>query len=74
MAWQTHPRVEGGGRLHGQGDEERGDAGIFRFNRCGQSGIEIAETFPNLARHADDLCVIRSMQAAATITDPPSSR
>lgn len=33
----------------------------FKFNRCGQSGIEISELFPHLSRHADDLCVIRSM-------------
>jgi hypothetical protein len=33
----------------------------FQFQRHGQSGIEISEIFPHLARHADDLCVIRSM-------------
>ncbi len=33
----------------------------FRFTRHGQSGLEISELFPHLARHADDLCVIRSM-------------
>lgn len=33
----------------------------FKFSRHGQSGIEISELFPHLARHADDLCVIRSM-------------
>lgn len=33
----------------------------FRFTRHGQSGLEISELFPNVARHADDLCVIRSM-------------
>jgi hypothetical protein len=36
-------------------------ASPFRFQRHGQSGIEISELFPHLARHADDLCVIRSM-------------
>jgi hypothetical protein len=44
---------------------ERGTAGLmrspFRFNRCGQSGLEISEIFPQLAAHADELCVIRSM-------------
>ncbi len=34
----------------------------FKFSRCGQSGIEISELFPEVARFADDLCVIRSMQ------------
>jgi hypothetical protein len=33
----------------------------FRFSKHGQSGMEISELFPHLARHADDLCVIRSM-------------
>ena len=33
----------------------------YRFTKHGQAGIDMAETFPNLARHADDLCVIRSM-------------
>ena len=33
----------------------------FSFARHGQSGIPISEIFPNLARHADDLAVIRSM-------------
>jgi hypothetical protein len=34
----------------------------FQFRRYGQSGLEVSELFPNVARHADDLCVIRSMQ------------
>jgi hypothetical protein len=33
----------------------------FRFNKCGQSGIELSETLPQLAGHADDIAVIRSM-------------
>ncbi len=44
---------------------ERATAGLmmspFRFRRHGQSGLEISEIFPQVARHADDLCVIRSM-------------
>jgi hypothetical protein len=34
----------------------------YKFQRYGQSGMEISELFPRLAQHADDLCVIRSMQ------------
>ena len=34
----------------------------FQFDQHGQSGLSISELFPNVARHADDLCVIRSMQ------------
>jgi hypothetical protein len=38
-------------------------ASPYRFARHGESGISIAETYPMLARHADKLCVIRSMHA-----------
>jgi uncharacterized protein DUF1501 len=33
----------------------------FRFQRHGQSGLELSETLPHIARHADELAVIRSM-------------
>lgn len=33
----------------------------FEFRKHGQSGIEVSEIFPEVAKHADDLCVIRSM-------------
>jgi hypothetical protein len=33
----------------------------FTFTRHGESGIPISDLFPHLARHADDLAVIRSM-------------
>jgi hypothetical protein len=36
-------------------------ASPFKFNKHGQSGLEISELFPHVAQHADDLCVIRSM-------------
>jgi hypothetical protein len=39
----------------------------FQFSKCGQSGIEISETLPNLGRIIDDCCVIRSMN-----TDVPN--
>jgi hypothetical protein len=35
----------------------------FEFARHGESGLEISSLFPHTARHADDLCVIRSMHA-----------
>ncbi len=35
----------------------------FKFSKHGQSGLEISEIFPKLARRADDLCVIRSMHS-----------
>jgi len=33
----------------------------YKFTKHGQSGTEISEVFPALAKHADDLCVVRSM-------------
>lgn len=33
----------------------------FKFDKCGQSGLEISEVFPHLQKQADDLCVIKSM-------------
>ena len=33
----------------------------FKFEKRGQSGIEISEVFPHLAEHVDDLAIIRSM-------------
>ena len=38
-------------------------ASPFEFSRHGESGLEISELYPNVARHADKLCVIRSMQS-----------
>ena len=45
-------------------------ASPYSFAKQGQSGIEMAETFPQLARHADDLCVIRSMHAESNNHGP----
>jgi len=33
----------------------------WTFDKHGQSGMEISTLFPNIARHADDLAVVRSM-------------
>ena len=35
----------------------------FKFQKYGQSGMDVSELYPNLARCADDLTVIRSMWA-----------
>lgn len=34
----------------------------WNFSQHGDSGLWISELFPNVANHADDLCLIRSMQ------------
>jgi Protein of unknown function (DUF1501) len=39
----------------------------WKFQKHGNSGLWISELFPELARHADDLCLIRSMH-----TDQPA--
>ncbi|MEM9413488.1 MAG: DUF1501 domain-containing protein, partial [Planctomycetota bacterium] len=36
-------------------------ASPWRFKRHGESGIPVSELFPNVAKHVDSLCVIRSM-------------
>ncbi|MBL8865842.1 MAG: DUF1501 domain-containing protein, partial [Planctomycetia bacterium] len=33
----------------------------FKFAKHGQSGLEVSELMPNIARHADDLCVLRAV-------------
>lgn len=35
----------------------------WKFDQHGESGLWVSELFPNVAKHADDLCVIRSMQS-----------
>lgn len=45
-------------------------ASPYTFSRHGESGIEIAETFPHLARFADNLCVIRSLHAESNNHGP----
>ncbi len=41
-------------------------ASPFQFRRCGQSGIEVSEIFPELGKMIDDVCVVRS-----TVTGNP---
>ena len=48
----------GGSRLFGS---------PFTFSQYGQSGLAISQLFPQLAQHADDLCLLRGMN-----TDIPS--
>jgi hypothetical protein len=33
----------------------------FSFKKCGQSGIEVSEIFPNVGACIDDICVLRGM-------------
>ncbi|MEY5024747.1 MAG: hypothetical protein RLZZ244_275 [Verrucomicrobiota bacterium] len=36
----------------------------WRFAQHGQSGAWVSELFPNVARHVDELCIVRSMQCS----------
>jgi hypothetical protein len=38
-------------------------ASKYKFHRCGQSGIEVSELFPEIGSMIDDICVVRSMYA-----------
>lgn len=42
----------------------------YKFAKRGQAGIDMAEVFPNLARHADEISVIRSMHAESNNHGP----
>ena len=42
----------------------------FGFTRHGQSGIEVSDIFPNVGKHVDDMCIIRSMHADVPNHEP----
>ena len=42
----------------------------WAFSKHGQSQTEISEIFPHIAKHADDICVIRSMHTEQINHDP----
>ncbi len=48
-----------------QGGRARGGAKLlgspWEFSRHGQSGLYISELFPNVAKHADELCILNGM-------------
>lgn len=45
-------------------------ASPFAFRRCGKSGIEVSEIFPELGKWIDDICVIRSMHTERPNHEP----
>src|SRR5262249_61118818 len=45
-------------------------ASPYRFRQHGQSGIAVSEIFPEMARHVDDLCVLRSCRHSSPIHAP----
>lgn len=51
-----------GKTMHGQQSGAKLFGSAFTFRRRGQSGMWMSDALPRLAEHADDLCVINSMQ------------
>lgn len=53
---------------------ERNNANLmqspFKFSKHGQSGIEVSELYPNVAKCIDDICVIRSMHTNTPNHEP----
>jgi len=43
---------------------------LWEFRQRGQSGLWCSELFPNMARHMDDVCVIRSMHTEGVAHGP----
>ncbi len=43
---------------------------LFKFRRCGQSGMELSDLIPHTQGIADDICLVRSMNTEAINHDP----
>lgn len=43
---------------------------VYSFSKHGKCGMALSELLPNIARHADDICLIRSMHTEAINHDP----
>ena len=50
--------------------DKRACKSIYKFARHGESGAEISEMLPHLAKVADDICIIRSVNTQAINHDP----
>jgi hypothetical protein len=42
----------------------------FKFTKCGKSGIEVSEIYPEVGKMIDDVCVIRSMHTNVPNHEP----
>jgi hypothetical protein len=65
--------IRGGQRLTGMtaGQDKFPLVGSkFAFNQYGQNGTWISEIFPNIAKIADDICVIKTLHTEAINHDP----
>jgi len=57
---------------HYQTERKTGAAfpSMFKFQKHGQSGIEVSSLYPHLANCVDDMCIIRSMKADVPNHEP----
>ena len=46
----------------------------WKFQQYGQSGIPVSELFPHVAKHVDDLCVVRSMTSNFSVSPGITAR
>ncbi len=46
----------------GKGGHHQLLGSVFKFNPSGKSGLMISEVFPQLAKHADELCILNGMK------------
>ena len=53
-----------------RGKEQIICSSIFKFNRCGKSGLYMSELLPNLSTHVDDIAFIKSTHTNAINHDP----
>lgn len=53
-----------------RGKKQEVCASIFKFAPQGQSGLVMSELLPNLSKHADDICMIKSTHTEAINHDP----
>jgi hypothetical protein len=44
----------------------------WKFQKHGQSGIEVSELFPEIAKRVDDLCIVRSMNGGNQVSHGPA--
>lgn len=53
-----------------QGKELLAQGAMTKFNRYGESGLEVSDFFPHIAKLSDDICVVKSMVTEQINHDP----
>jgi hypothetical protein len=60
-------KADNGKSVDGKGSARKLLASPFKFARQGRSGLWLPDIFPNLGKHADDLCLLNSMYTDAAV-------